>query len=76
MNDEVDRNIDALEKLVTYAMKKDIPYFAINIPNDTCMDCGFSGNIVSEYCPQCGSSNIQRLKRVTGLSSGNALKLV
>ena len=76
LNDEVDRNIDALEKLVTYAMKKDIPYFAINIPNDTCMDCGFSGNIVSEYCPQCGSSNIQRLKRVTGLSSGNALKLV
>lgn len=34
-------NIDALEKIVNYAMQKDIPYFAINVPADTCMCCGF-----------------------------------
>ena len=28
-------NIDALEKLVNYAMDKDVPYLAINVPNDT-----------------------------------------
>lgn len=67
LDDEVDNNIDALEKLVTYAMDKDIPYFAINIPNDTCLDCGYLGNITEDECPQCGSRDIQRLKRVTGL---------
>ena len=31
-------NIDALEKLVKYAMSKDIPYLGINISLDTCRD--------------------------------------
>ena len=34
-------NIEALEQIVNYAMDKDIPYFAINVPSDTCLDCGF-----------------------------------
>jgi ribonucleoside-triphosphate reductase len=34
-------NIDAIEELVNYALDKDIPYFAINVPIDTCMDCGY-----------------------------------
>jgi len=34
-------NIDALEELVNYAMDKDIPYFAINVPSDLCTECGF-----------------------------------
>lgn len=63
-------NIDALEELVTYAMKHDIPYFAINVPNDTCMECGYTDDI-SETCPMCGSKNIQRLRRVTGYLTGN-----
>ena len=36
-------NIDALEDLVNYAMDHDIPYFAINVPSDTCMNCGHQG---------------------------------
>ena len=63
-------NIDALEKLVVYAMEKDIPYFAINVPNDTCMECGFTDEI-NNTCPKCGSSNIQRLRRVTGYLTGD-----
>ena len=58
-------NIDALEAIVNYAMEKDIPYFAINVPNDTCMECGYTDDI-NENCPECGSDNIQRLRRVTG----------
>lgn len=58
-------NIEALETLVNYAMDKDIPYFAINVPNDVCNNCGYCGDVV-EKCPQCGSSDIQRLRRVTG----------
>ena len=34
-------NIEALEQIVNYAMDKDIPYFAINVPSDTCLTCGF-----------------------------------
>ena len=58
-------NIDALEQLVNYAMDKDIPYFALNIPDDLCLDCGYEGEINNE-CPMCKGTNIQRLRRVTG----------
>lgn len=58
-------NLEAIETLVNYAMDKDIPYFAINVPNDTCLDCGFTGEF-NDHCPTCGSKNIQQLRRVTG----------
>ena len=63
-------NIDALETLVNYAMDKDIPYFAINLPLDTCENCGYQDEI-GEQCPKCGSTNITRLRRVTGYLTGN-----
>ena len=64
------KNIDALEQIVNYAMDKDIPYFALNVPADTCLDCGWQGEIGNK-CPECGSKNIQRLRRVTGYLTGN-----
>ena len=64
------KNLDALEQIVNYAMDKDIPYFAINVPNDTCLDCGWTGEIGNE-CPECGSTHIQRLRRVTGYLTGD-----
>ena len=63
-------NLEALEQLVNYAMDKDIPYFAINVPNDTCLDCGYTDEM-NDTCPMCGSKNIQRLRRVTGYLTGN-----
>ena len=63
-------NLQALEDLVNYAMDKDIPYFAINVPSDTCIDCGYQGSIDGK-CPKCGSENIQRLRRVTGYLTGD-----
>lgn len=63
-------NIDAVEEIVNYAMSKDIPYFAINVPNDTCLDCGFTGEF-NNHCPECGSTNIQQLRRVTGYLTGD-----
>ena len=68
--DSAKHNIDALEEIVNYAMDHDIPYFAINVPNDTCLDCGYTDEIGDE-CPMCGSKNIQRLRRVTGYLTGN-----
>lgn len=58
-------NITALEEIIDYAMAHDIPYFAINVPNDTCLDCGYTDEI-NDACPVCGSENIRRLRRVTG----------
>ena len=63
-------NVKALETVVNYAMDHDIPYFAINVPNDTCMDCGYCDEI-GDTCPMCGGTNIQRLRRVTGYLTGN-----
>ena len=63
-------NIDALEQIVVYAMDKDIPYFALNVPNDLCLDCGYTGEINNE-CPMCKGKNIQRLRRVTGYLTGD-----
>lgn len=63
-------NIEALETLVRYAMEKDLPYFAINVPSDTCQDCGYQGEINGK-CPSCGGENIQRLRRVTGYLTGD-----
>ena len=64
------QNLDALQATVDYAMDHDIPYFAINVPNDTCLDCGYSG-VIGNNCPQCGGGKIQYLRRVTGYLTGN-----
>lgn len=61
----VQNNLEALEELVNYAMDKDIPYFALNVPNDTCLDCGYTDEFNDE-CPMCHSEHIQQLRRVTG----------
>lgn len=66
----VKNNLEALEILVNYAMDKDIPYFAINVPNDTCLDCGYCDEF-NDHCPECGSEHIQQLRRVTGYLTGN-----
>lgn len=66
----VTNNLDAVETFINYAMEKDIPYFAINIPNDQCLNCGWTGDMNDE-CPKCGSKDIQRLRRVTGYLTGN-----
>ena len=66
----VKNNLDALETIVNYAMDKDIPYFAINVPNDTCLKCGYTDEI-GDACPECGGEDIQRLRRVTGYLTGN-----
>lgn len=66
----VNNNLEALETIVDYAMSKDIPYFAVNVPVDDCQNCGASGEF-GETCPECGSTNITRLRRVTGYLSSD-----
>lgn len=63
-------NLEALEQIINYAMDKDIPYFAINVPNDTCLECGYTDEF-NDKCPMCGSEHIQQLRRVTGYLTGD-----
>ena len=70
LDGSVKNNLQALETIVNYAMDKDIPYFAINVPNDMCNDCGYTDDM-NDTCPECGSHDIRRLRRVTGYLTGD-----
>ena len=70
MTGAVKNNIGVLEEIVNYAMDKDIPYFAVNVPNDMCTECGYTDEI-GECCPVCGCKVIRRLRRVTGYLTGD-----
>ena len=70
LDSSVKNNIEALEAIVNYAMDKDIPYFAVNVPNDMCEECGYTDDIGNE-CPMCKSKKIRRLRRVTGYLTGD-----
>lgn len=60
------KNTKAVEDIIDYAFKVlDIPYLAFNFPIDSCLNCGYQGEF-NDRCPQCGSDNIQQLRRVTG----------
>lgn len=63
-------NIDAIEKLVDYAMENDIPYFAINLKISQCHNCGERiWDLSLDKCPRCGCDEIDQLGRVTGYLS-------
>lgn len=60
------KNTKAVEAVIDYAFKElDIPYLAFNFPIDSCLECGYQGEF-NDKCPECGSTNIQQLRRVTG----------
>mgnify|MGYP000833193227 FL=1 len=59
------KNEKAVEDIIDYAMSLDIPYLAFNFPIDSCLKCGYQGEI-GYNCPKCGNTEIQRLRRVTG----------
>ncbi len=73
LESSVKNNIDALETIVNYAMDHDIPYFAVNVPNDMCTNCGYTDEI-GEKCPICGCEKIRRLRRVTGYLTGDYIE--
>lgn len=60
-------NKEAMKDIIHYAFDVlDIPYLAFNFPIDECEDCGYTGEISTNWCPECLSSAILRLRRITG----------
>jgi ribonucleoside-triphosphate reductase len=70
LDTSVKKNLEGLEQIVDYAMAHDIPYFAVNTINDTCLTCGYTDEI-NDVCPVCGGTKIQQLRRVTGYLTGS-----
>lgn len=66
-------NLDAFEKIVKYALEKDMTYFSINHPVDFCPNCKYEG-IIGKECPNCHTTeeetNFMRWRRLTGYLTG------
>lgn len=61
-------NIDAVDKIVRHMAASDFGYGGINYPLDECRNCSNSG-VFSAECPKCGSTEIRRIRRITGYLS-------
>lgn len=63
-------NVDAIEKLVDYAMEHDVPYFAVNTKIMQCKNCRERiWDRETDKCPKCGCTEYEELGRVTGYLS-------
>jgi len=57
-------NIEAISELIECAIINDVNYLGFNFPMDRCLDCSTIGTF--DTCYNCGSDNIQRIRRVSG----------
>jgi ribonucleoside-triphosphate reductase len=64
-----ENNLEAFESLIRAMAEADMGYAAINFPVDICTDCGLNKVIHEDNCPECGSRNIKRVRRITGYLS-------
>jgi len=63
------QNIEAFENIIRAMAAADMGYGAVNFPLDICRECGQQGLHNEEICVNCGSSNISRVRRITGYLS-------
>lgn len=63
-------NLEAMKDIVYTMADNNIGYGAINIPVDKCNACRFTSTIYDE-CPKCGSTDIKRIRRITGYLVGD-----
>jgi len=64
-------NPKAISDIVDLMDKYNIGYGSVNHNRNRCMDCGYEDATEGlEKCPKCGSTNIDRLQRITGYLVG------
>ncbi len=64
-------NPEAVMRIVDMMDKYDIGYGSVNHTRNRCMDCGYENAEKNlDVCPKCGSTNIDRLQRITGYLVG------
>lgn len=68
----LEHNIEAIENIIRLMMKADMGYAGINFPIDFCQACSYKGVINESTCPKCSSTNIKRIRRITGYISSTS----
>lgn len=61
-------NLEAYEALLKHMANSNMGYVGINFPVDECPNCFYRG-VIEKECPSCGSTNIRRIRRITGYLS-------
>ena len=70
-----EKNVKAVEQMVNLMSKYNVGYGSINHARARCMDCGHeSGSDLFHTCPNCSSSNVDVLERITGYLVGGTNK--
>lgn len=62
-------NIGAVHGILKAMKEADMGYAGINFPIDYCNSCQQTAVIPEDVCPFCGSSDINRIRRITGYFS-------
>lgn len=62
-------NLEAVETVIRHMHDSDMGYAGINFPVDYCIGCSHTGVINTMDCPMCGSTDIKRVRRITGYLS-------
>lgn len=58
-------NGEGMYEVLKFMKQNDMSYVSFNFPIDRCRKCNLSG-IIEKECPACGSSDISRIRRITG----------
>lgn len=61
-------NLEAVDRIIRQMAAADFGYGGINFPLDECRNCSHSG-VFNATCPECGSPEIRRIRRITGYLS-------
>ena len=71
MDGDATHNPEAIMAVVDMMDKFNIGYGSVNHNRNRCMQCGYE-NAAAELttCPQCGSTEIDKLQRITGYLVG------
>lgn len=73
LDGDVKTNKEALDQVVRKMHQENVGYGSINHPLDRCRDCGMQA-IINEVCPNCHSTDISRIRRITGYLVGDMEK--
>lgn len=71
LDGDATHNIEAVMNVVDLMDKYDIGYCSINHNRNRCLDCGYEDAQKDlKECPHCGSTNLDKLQRITGYLVG------
>ena len=71
LDGDATHNVEAIKDIVKLIDKYDIGYASVNHNRNRCLNCGYEDAAPDlKICPECGSSEIDRLQRITGYLVG------